>query len=338
MPLSERQLRALARTASDALVDAVGEGHGRALIAAVSGGADSSAMLWLLRDTQQRHGWRVRAAHVDHGIQTAEVRRSFRCAVQRLCAQLGVPLDILEADAPADADRSGDGLEAAARRVRYQALSELALERGAPIVAAAHTRDDQAETVLLHILRGSGLDGLSGMAIRRSLADGVDLVRPMLQLSRADSEAVCRAIGVEPVHDPANDSSVHTRNRIRQSLLPLLREFNPNAASRLAQLAQLASDERALLDQITQDALESARNADALDRRALLSLPDALRARVVRLFCREQSIELTSERTAAALAVITSGHGVVELPGGRLSVADGTVTLDTAAPQHEQRG
>ena len=166
---------------------------------------------------------------------------------------------MLDVDAPAEAQRSGDGLEAAARHVRYRALADLALQRGAPIVVAAHTRDDQAETVLLHILRGTGLDGLSGMPGIRSLADGVELVRPMLQLTRADSEAVCRAIGWEPVHDPSNDSSRHTRNRVRRELLPLMREFNPNATERLVQLAALASDDRALLDRMTQDALESSR-------------------------------------------------------------------------------
>ena len=333
-PLPDRQLRALGRTVADALTVAAGEGRGRPLIAAVSGGADSSAMLRLLADTEERHGWRVRAAHVDHGIQAEPIRRRFRCAVEQLTARLNVPLDVLDVDAPAEAQRSGDGLEAAARHVRYRALTDLALRRGAPIVAAAHTRDDQAETVLLHILRGTGLDGLSGMPSIRSLADGVELVRPMLQLTRADSEAVCRAIGWEPVHDPSNDSSRHTRNRVRRELLPLMREFNPNATERLVQLAALASDDRALLDRMTQDALESSRGDDALRRRSLLALPDALRARVVRQFCRERGVELTAERTAAAMAVIGSGHGRVEAPGGsRLTVAGGTVRLETANPQ-----
>ena len=259
---TERRMREVGRAAARALVEHAGQGHGRPLIVSVSGGSDSSAMLLLLHDTQSRHGWSLRAAHVDHKIQSEAVRRSFRTAVETLAGRLSTPLEIADIDAPAEAARSGDGLEAAARRLRYLALADIARERGAPVIATAHTRDDQAETVLLNILRGSGLDGLSGMPPIRALDDDVKLVRPLLELSRADTEAVCLAHGWQPAHDPSNDDEAHTRNRIRRSLLPLMREINPAASDRLADLAQAVAADRELLELVGSQALSQLRQAD----------------------------------------------------------------------------
>lgn len=332
---TDRRIREIGRRVSRALVEYAGTGSGRLLIAAASGGADSSAMLLLLADTQSRHGWRVRAAHVDHLIQADEVRAEFRDSCAAVAARAGTPFDLVEADASAEAEATSDGLEAAARRVRYLALTQLALERGAPIVAVAHTRDDQAETVLLHLLRGSGLDGLSGMPTTRSLSDDVQLVRPLLDVTRAETEAVCRAYDWSPVHDPSNDHLEHTRNRVRHSLLPIMAELNPNVSGRLAELARSVRSDRELLELIGHQTLEQLRDeAGKLPRRLFLSLPGQLQNRVIRALCRESGLILTSERTAAALQVIHTGYGRVELPdGAQLSVTGGTITLVPPYPQ-----
>ena len=331
---TDRRIRELARTVSRMVVDHLGQGFGKPLVVAVSGGADSSALLRLLTDTQSRHGWRIRAAHVDHAIQSPSVRARFREAARELAAAAEVPLDICEADARAEADRSDDGLEAAARRVRYEALAQIASDRGAPAVAVAHTRDDQAETVIMHILRGSGLDGLSGMPPLRPLGDGLQLLRPMLDVTRDETESVCRAYGWIPVHDPSNDDQVHTRNRIRRSLLPLMQEINPNVAERLAQLARSVATDRELLELIGRESLTQLAEADgAMTRRSFLALPGPLQVRVIRAFCREHDVTLSAERTAAALQVIQHGFGVVELPeGGRLCVASGTIAFESGCP------
>ena len=331
---TDRRIRDIGRRISRALVEAVGAGYGRPLIAAVSGGADSSAMLLSLADTQSRHGWRIRAAHVDHLIQSEEVRASFRQASAEVAAMAGSPIEFVQADAASEAESSSDGLEAAARRVRYAALAELAQERGSSVVAVAHTQDDQSETVLMHILRGSGLDGLSGMPTARPLTEEVRLVRPLLEVTRAETESVCQAYGWRPVHDPSNDLPEHTRNRIRHSLLPLLNEFNPNVSERLAQLARSVSSDRALLDLIGEQTLEQLRDDEgALPRRMFMSLPGQLQNRVVRALCREHGVILSAERTAAALQVIHTGHGQVELPdGARLSVAGGTIDVVPRCP------
>lgn len=333
MPIDRRN-RETARTTARALVDHLGQGFGKPLVVAVSGGADSSALLLVLADTQARHGWRIRAAHVDHAIQSERVRERFRLAAQKLATFAGVPLDLLHADARAEAETSKDGIEAAARRVRYAALAAIARERGAPAVAVAHTRDDQAETVLMHLLRGSGLDGLSGMPPLRLMDDEVQLVRPMLNVTRAETESVCGAYGWAPVHDPSNDQPVHTRNRIRMSLLPVLRQLNPNIAERLAGLASSVAADRELLEMVGRQALDQLRDEQgAIARRSFLSLPGPLQVRVIRAFCREHGVTLSAERTTAALQVIQHGHGVVELPeGGRLSVAGGTIAFKLACP------
>ncbi|MYB21362.1 MAG: tRNA lysidine(34) synthetase TilS [Chloroflexi bacterium] len=334
---TDRRTREVGRTVSRVVVDHLGQGFGQPLVVAVSGGADSSALLCLLADTQSRHGWRIRAAHVDHAIQSSLVRARFREAARKLATAVEVPLDISEVDARAEAERSQDGLEAAARRVRYDALARVAQERGASAVAVAHTLDDQAETVLMHILRGSGLDGLSGMAPLRDMADGLRLVRPMLDVTRAETEAVCRTYAWTPVEDPSNLDQDHTRNRVRMSLLPLMREFNPNVAERLAGLAGSVAADRDLLEMVGGQALSQLCDEHGtIARRSFLSLPGQLQVRVIRAFCRERGVTLSAERTGAALQVIQHGHGVVELPeGGRLSVARGTIALDPGCPPAE---
>ena len=331
---TDRRIREIGRRVARQLVESVGSGAGRQLVVAVSGGADSSALLLLLTDTQSRHGWRVRAAHVDHLIQTGSVRAEFCTSAGELANTAGVPFDIIEADASSEAASSSDGLEAAARRVRYRALNDLALAFGAPAVATAHTQNDQAETVLLHILRGSGLDGLSAMPPVRPLSDEVALVRPMLDVTRAETEFVCLAYGWTPAHDPSNDDLIHTRNRVRRSLLPLMQAINPNVSERLADLARSVGSDRELLDLVGRQALEQILDEDGgLPRRVFLSLPGQLQVRVIRSFTQAQGVTLSSERTASALQVIHNGHGLVELPEGVcLRVAGGVVTIEGSSP------
>lgn len=337
---SDRAIREIGRRAARGVVELLGVGYERPLIAAVSGGADSSAMLLLLADTTARHGWSMRAAHVDHLIQSDSVRQTFRSSSRELADLVGVPYHVAEADAPSEAERASAGLEAAARAVRYRALKQLALDCGAPAIVVAHTRDDQAETVLLHMIRGSGLDGLSGMPQVRDLGDGVRLARPLLDVSRAETVAVCDAYGVTPVDDPSNDEPIYTRNRVRQSLLPMLESFNPNISERLAELAKSVGADRELLELVGSQTLQQLRGASGkLARRQFLALPGQLQVRVIRAFCAEQGITLTAERTAAALQVILHGHGVVELSGRHnLTVARGTIALAPPCPPEDVAG
>ena len=312
----------------------VGEGRGRPLIVALSGGCDSSALLFCLADLRERTGWRPHAVHVDHGIASAAVRRRFRETAAAAAELARAPLELVSRDAVAER-RAGGGPEAAARRVRYAALAERAEALGATVVATAHTRNDQAETVLARLIRGAGIDGLAGIPALGQLpgAPRLRVVRPLLGLTRDDTEAVCRAWGFEPVEDPSNADLAVPRNRIRAETLPLLRRTNPHVDAALARLAEQAGAERALLETLAATAADGlGAAAGPWSRHELLEIAAPLRPRVVRLLATRSGRQLTAERTQAALEVIERGHGRVELgEGWALRVGRGRICLERDA-------
>lgn len=211
---------------------------GRGLIA-VSGGPDSVALLRLVHAA----GRDVHVAHVNHGLRGAESDAD-EAFVRDLAEQLGVPCTVARLP-PSGRSAVGPGqsrnLEAAARRLRYAWLAELARQIGATWVATGHTADDQAETVLFHLLRGTGLRGLRGIAPRRLLAPGVELVRPLLAQRRADLRAWLHELGQTYRTDSSNNDPRFTRNRLRLEVLPLLtRTVHAHAVEHLARLAAQA--------------------------------------------------------------------------------------------------
>lgn len=340
---ADRATRRLLRRVGDALVAALGEGGGRELIVALSGGPDSSALLLALAEGRDRTGWQPRAVHVDHRISGERQRRAFRETAAWAADLAQVPLDIRFADAPARARERRIGIEAAAREVRYEALAAAARELDASVVAA-HTRNDQAETVLLHIVRGAQLDGLAGMRPLAPLpyaereAEGeppLRLARPMLDLTRDDARAICAAWGFEPAEDPANDDPEPLRNRLRHQLLPRLRSLNPQIDAALARLAEGAAADRAFLDQAAAAALEGLeRDAEGSWPRAeLAALHPALRRRVLRLLAAGAGLELSAERTAAAERLLERDSGEVQLGADvSLRLRRGRVALVRRAP------
>jgi tRNA(Ile)-lysidine synthase len=213
--------------------------RGGTLVVGLSGGADSVALLDALAALRRRRGFRVVAAHLDHGLRPGSAGDAAFCAA--LCARLDVPLRAGAADVRARAGRERGGLEQAARRERYAFLRRVRDEEGAAVIAVAHTRDDQAETLLLRLLRGAGATGLAGMRPRSG-----DLVRPLLAVSRPQVLAHLRERGLEWREDPSNVDVAHRRNRVRHELLPYLEErFNPQVRAVLARTASLLADEAA---------------------------------------------------------------------------------------------
>ena len=241
-----REVRRIVHRIGDALVELAGEGGGRPIVAAVSGGADSTAMVLALADAAPRTGWRPRAVHVDHGIAEAEVRGAFRDSARRAAEIARVPFEVVEVDAMAELAAGGGGIEAAARRARYRALTERARAGGAPVIATAHTLRDQAETVLMRIIRGGPVAGLAGIPAagdaphdeqRGEGEAAVIVVRPLLEIERAEAELLCAAWGAEPAEDPANADPAILRARIRGEIMPRLRGLNPRVERGLADLA-----------------------------------------------------------------------------------------------------
>ena len=219
-------------------------------------------------------GYAVTAAHLDHGLRTSS--RDDAGAVARFCAELGVPL----------VTERVEGLsrgEAAARAARYDFLARAARRVGSAKVAVAHTADDQAETVLLRLIRGAGADGLRGMPRERRLAPGILLVRPILDWSRAQVLAYCEEHNLSYVTDESNRDPAFLRNRIRHQLLPLLeREYNPGIRAVLLRTARSLTDDAAALDAIAGSELEGVDPDRGIELQRLRRLPVAIQRRLVR--------------------------------------------------------
>ena len=258
------------------------------LVVAVSGGPDSMALLHALLHLRGRLGLSLRGAHLDHGLR-GDAGAADAAFAANAFDSAGMPCDVEKADVAAHRAAHRLSLEQAAREVRYAFLARVYREHGADAVALGHTSDDQAETILMHVVRGSGLTGLRGMAAysaRRVEGAEVRFVRPLLAVTRADTEAYCRALGLRPRMDESNRSPDFTRNRVRAELLPLLEELNPSVRDALLRLSTAAARELSYLDgevdRLWQDAAEVGQDRVALDRRTIGRLPTALRAHALR--------------------------------------------------------
>lgn len=232
------------------------EAIGKSVLVAVSGGADSVALLRGLLQLRPALNLTLRAAHLNHQLRGGEADAD-AAWVRALCERFNILCDIETVPVPALAKRNRRGLEETARDARYAFLRSSAERHHCDVVATAHTADDQAETVLHHILRGTGLTGLRGMEWSRSLDDSpsLRLIRPMLVIWRTDIEQFLGDLGQDFRHDATNQDVSLTRNRLRHELLPHLeREFNPRVREHLCQLAEQAADFDAVL-RIAADAL-----------------------------------------------------------------------------------
>ncbi|MEZ6071928.1 MAG: tRNA lysidine(34) synthetase TilS [Pirellulales bacterium] len=245
------------------------------IVVAVSGGADSVALLRGLATIRRPGPGRMLIAHFNHRLRGDASTRD-EAFVRELAESLALPIQVghwsdrptaAENDSIDDGNSDNDSEshdnpcdEASARQARYRFLLDVAHQHGARFVATAHTADDQAETVLHHVLRGTGLAGLAGIPRVRRLSEAVTLIRPMLDVSRADVEHFLKEIGQAYCHDATNDTSHYTRNRIRQEVMPQLSAaFNPRLGEALRNLARSAAGAREVIN----------RAADALTERAV---------------------------------------------------------------------
>lgn len=250
------------------------------VLVAVSGGADSLCLLLVLREL----GFPLCAAHFDHGLRPESAGDSE--TVRHMAEQLGVSFHTGRGDVRREAVNRRATLEEAARELRYDFLARTAAACKATTVATGHTADDQAETVLMHLLRGSGLDGLRGIR-PDSQFHGVRIVRPLLGLTHAQTVAFCRDAGFQPLEDPSNRDPSFARNRIRNELIPRLQEYNPQIVSVLGRLSDLAEAQTDLLRRAADDLwnrvrLPSQPGVVRIAREAFNQSPLAVRQAVVR--------------------------------------------------------
>jgi tRNA(Ile)-lysidine synthase len=263
---------------------------GQSWVVGVSGGPDSTLLIHALRDLRDRHGlkWELHVAHLHHGLRGADADADFEL-VAALAGVLDLPFHHERTDVRTAVQEEGGSTEEVARERRYE-LERVALKTGSDYVAVAHHADDDAETILHRICRGTGLRGLAGMRPVRPIQPGsrVMLVRPLLAQRRSTIEALCRDMGFEYRTDPTNLSTEFTRGRIRNVILPLLRtHLNPNVAEALLRLGEQARRLGTYLENAAARTFESLIVAEgprfvSLNTRALLSKQKIIQAEVVR--------------------------------------------------------
>lgn len=282
---------------------------GSTVVVACSGGADSLALLAATVFEAERAGWRVIGATVDHGLQAGSAEHAARVVAQM--AVLGAAETV---GARVQVDGGGLGPEAAARQARYAVLEEIGSRFAAAAVLLGHTRDDQAETVLLGLARGSGGRSLAGM--RRAFDR---YRRPLLDVSRDDTVTACQVQGIDFWADPHNADPRFTRSRVRTRVLPVLEdELGPGVAATLARTADQLRDDMELLDELAAAAYDAL--GDPLPVAGLAQQPPALRSRILRLAALAAGApasELFHEHVLALDALVTDWHGQkwVDLPG-----------------------
>ena len=299
---------------------------GRTVVVACSGGADSLALLAATVFEGRGAGWRVVGATVDHGLQPGSADHAARVVEQM--AALGADETV---GTTVQVQAAGLGPEAAARQARYAVLGEIAERFSAAAVLLGHTRDDQAETVLLGLARGSGGRSLAGM--RRSFDR---FVRPLLDLSRVETVTACQVEGIDYWSDPHNEDPGFARVRVRRRVLPVLEDqLGPGVAEALARTADQLREDMDLLDDAAEAAYDRLRG---LPVDGLLAEPAPIRRRVLRLAALAAGApasELFHEHVLAVDALLTHWHGQkwVDLPGRlRCRRADGRLHLDRVAP------
>lgn len=287
---------------------------GERVLVAVSGGPDSIGLLLALRELRRKLGVELVAAHVHHGLRGADADADEACAAAA-AARLGVPF--VRCDLGGRLRPTAANLEARARALRYAALRRLAAAGDCARIATGHTLDDQAETVLMRLLRGAGVGGLG--AIRPRRRDGV--VRPLIDCRRAAVRAVVEEAGLAHRHDASNDDPRFLRTQVRRRVLPLLAELNPAVAEACANLAASARAERAAVARWADAELAAVEADGGLPAGWLARQPDGARGLLARRWLLRAGVprrrlERRHVRAAVALALAAEGRGEVHLPLG----------------------
>lgn len=284
---------------------------GATLVCAVSGGKDSVCLLHMMLSLQDELQITVEAAHLNHRLRGAESDRD-EAFVRNLCDSLGVRLTVSRADVLSRCKQTGESVEEAARVLRYQFFESL----GKPVVTA-HTQDDNLETVLLNLVRGTALRGLCGIPPKRGR-----IIRPMLCVSRAEVTAYLEQHALSHVEDSSNASSLPLRNRLRHEVVPLLARENPKLSSAVFHMSEILREEDVYLDKEAASLLRRAKLPDGgWSCHVLRDAPDALLLRAMRQLLSELSISKPSRAHVEALmrlVVGKDGSQSVTLPGGKL--------------------
>lgn len=317
------------------------------VVVAVSGGADSTALLLGLHELIQsgKLSLKLTVAHLDHGLR--EQSKEDAAWVKRLATRLGYPVVVRRVDVRKLASKTGDNLEQAARRARYDFLKATARKAGAQLILTAHTLDDQAETVLLRLLRGSAAEGLGGIETVRMLERGsqLQLGRPLVSWARrAEVEDYCRAERVEFRRDEMNENEEFSRVRVRKQLLPLMRSFNNKIVEALSRTATLLREDADVLSLEAEKLLTAAtaglelnlNGNSSLNVKVVASAAPAVRRRALRLWLERERGHLRRLEMVHLVAIerlLTGDKGgrVAQLPDGEVTRKRGWLVLNGMA-------
>lgn len=291
--------------------------RGSRVLCAVSGGADSVCLLHFLWTNRERFGIAVAAAHYEHGIRGEESRRDAEF-VSDFCRRLGIECIVGHGNVTEYAKAHSLGTEEAARTLRYAFLEKTASERGFDRIATAHNADDNAETMLLNLTRGTGLNGLGGIPPVRG-----SIVRPLLDVTRAEIEAYLAENDLPHVEDSSNGSDEYSRNLLRHRVLPVLRELNGKAAQSILRASELARQDEDFLRQSAREFIAQYYKEDSIPVSAFSRLHTAVASRVVRELCPKS----LSEAHVAAVLSLREGteRRKLDLPGIRLRREQGRI-------------
>ena len=300
--------------------------HGEQVTVGVSGGADSVCLLFVLLDLQEEYDLKIRAVYVEHGIRGEESVEDGRF-VEQLCIAKGVPFRQVDVDAPELAQETHMSLEEAARRLRYEALIQTAKHgQVGGKIAVAHNADDNVETILYQMARGTGIRGLCGMEALSPRKDGTKIIRPLLCVERGEIEMYLADKDQTYVTDSTNADDNYARNRIRHEIMPVLREINSEAVGHInesaKQLSRLYKSHMDDADRI----LDAVRGKQGILREKLLKYPDAMQTEVVRRFLLQECggiRDITRQHFVKAVELLSAEVGkMMNLPGGVSLKAD----------------
>lgn len=283
------------------------------VIAALSGGADSVSLLHVLKALEQRLGITLYACHINHNLRGKD-SDSDQEFTEKLCRRLNIPLKVFSVDVSGTAEKH-QSIEERARELRYEAFASEARRLNAK-VATAHNSCDNIETVLLNMLRGTGLKGLCGIPPVRDY-----LIRPLIFCTREEIEAYCRDNSLEFVTDKTNFSTAYTRNKIRLELLPKLLEINPSLYEGVGRMTSSLIEDSVFLEEMAINAIEKARLEQGIyDSSQLAALPKPIFSRAVSMLLREKDIEPTAIRIKGFEEIILAGRGKVNVEKNKFAV------------------
>ena len=311
------------------------------ILVGLSGGADSVSLLHMLCAYRTRFGAPIYAAHVHHGIRGEEADRDEEFC-KSVAQRLGVEIFVLHADVPKAAKESHESVETAARRIRYRYFDTLMQEHNIPLLVTAHNADDNLETMLFHLVRGSGLSGLCGIPVSR-LCDGGALVRPLLSMTKKEILAYVKEHQLSFVTDSTNTDTDYTRNKIRAELIPALLSLNSSAVEHASHLADTLRADELCLQSMCNLFLEEFRDGFSIETEKLNGSPDAIVNRALLSLYREisdgESLSFAHVNAIKKLSERAVPHSALSLPNGFEAVIENkrlelrkTVVKETIPP------